>query len=132
MKVGVFLYEGFQEVEFWYPVLRLREANVDVAVIGVQHGEASSSLLGYPVVPNVSLAQVQPGDFAALIVPGGNVAGIAENAAFLSFLKDAEAKGVVLAASSQAASLLKNPKFVAKSADDVPALMRTLVKELKV
>lgn len=132
MKVGVFLYDGFQEVEFWYPVLRLREANVDVVVIGVHNGEAASSLLGYPVVPNLSLSQVKPADFAALILPGGNVAGIAETTAFRSFLEEAQAKGVLLAVSSQANSLVKKPAFAAKTADDVPALMRALVKELKV
>ena len=34
-KVGVFLYDGFQEMEFWYPVLRLREIGADVVAIGL-------------------------------------------------------------------------------------------------
>ena len=57
-KFGVFLYKGFQEMEFWYPVLRLREIGADVVVIGVDGSEAASSMLGYPVVPNVAMKDV--------------------------------------------------------------------------
>ena len=28
-KIGVLLYNGFQEMEFWYPVLRLLELPAD-------------------------------------------------------------------------------------------------------
>src|SRR5262245_17928505 len=121
MKVGVFLYDGFQEMEFWYPVLRLREVKADVVVIGVEGAEASTSLLGYPVVPNVALSAAAPGDYQALIVPGGNVAGLKENAAFKRFLADAAGKGAVLAASTHAAALLPGKSsHVARTTDDVP------------
>src|SRR6185503_10906917 len=85
-KVGVFLYDGFQEMEFWYPVLRLREIGADVVAIGVDGTDAVVSVLGYPVVPNVAMASVSPRDFAALIVPGGNVAKLGGNANFAKFL----------------------------------------------
>src|ERR1700755_755906 len=86
-KIGVFLYNGFQEMEFWYPVLRLREIGADVVVIGVEGNEAASSVLGYPVVPNVAMSAASPGDFAALIVPGGDVTKLAENGALRAFLR---------------------------------------------
>jgi protease I len=128
-KVGVFLYPGFQEMEFWYPVLRLREIGADVVVIGVDGGEAAASVLGYPVVPNVALTATSPGDYAALVIPGGNVAKLADNAFFVSFLRDAEERGVRIAAASQAAALA--PKaLTARTTDDVPHLMRTLLTEL--
>ena len=44
-RIGVFIYGGFQEMEFWYPVLRLREIGADVAVIGVEGAEAATSVL---------------------------------------------------------------------------------------
>jgi protease I len=129
-KIGVFIYNGFQEMEFWYPVLRLREVGADVVVIGVEGGEAASSVLGYPVVPNVAMAQASPGDYAALIIPGGNVAKLTDNAAFSAFLGEAARKRVRIAAASQAASLAPDA-LVARTTDDVPLWTRNLLKELE-
>ena len=128
-KVGVFIYDGFQEMEFWYPVLRLREVGADVVVIGVAGTEAASSVLGYPVVPNVAMADTAPGDYAALVLPGGNVAALADNAALRAFLREAAEKGVRLAAASQAAALAPGA-LVARTTDDVPQWTRNLLTEL--
>jgi len=128
-KIGVFLYNGFQEMEFWYPVLRLREVGADVVVIGVEGSEAASSVLGYPVVPNVAMAQASPGEFAALMIPGGNVGKLSENAAFRAFLREAANKRVRIAAASQAATLAPDA-LVARTTDDVPLWTRNLLTEL--
>jgi protease I len=128
-KIGVFIYNGFQEMEFWYPVLRLREVGADVVVIGVDGDEAASSVLGYPVVPNVAMAQASPGDYAALIVPGGNGTTLADNSAFSKFLREAANKRVRIAAASQAAALAPDA-LVARTTDDVPTWTRKLLEEL--
>ena len=128
-KIGVFLYPGFQEMEFWYPVLRLREIGADVVVIGVDGSEAVSSVLGYPVVPNVALGDTSPRDYVALIVPGGDVTKLAANTAFQSFLRDATERRIRIAAASQAASLAP-AALVANTTDDVPQCMRKLISEL--
>jgi len=128
-KVGVFLYHGFQEMEFWYPVLRLREIGADVVVIGVDGSEAAMSVLGYPVVPNVAMADASPGDYAALVIPGGNKQKLAANGSFRAFLRDAGERGIRVAAASQAAALAPGA-LVARTTDDVPQLMRNLVTEL--
>lgn len=128
-KIGVFLYDGFQEMEFWYPVLRLREIGADAVVIGVDGSEAATSVLGYPVVPNVAMAATTPGDYAALVVPGGNVDKLAANGAFRAFLQDARAKGVRIATASQAGAL--GPAALhAKDTDDVPRWTRQLIEEV--
>jgi protease I len=128
-KVGVFLYDGFQEMEFWYPVLRLREIGADVVVIGVNGTEAATSVLGYPVVANVALADASPGDYSALVVPGGDTEKLAADGQFRAFLRDATERGIRIAAVSQAAALVPGA-LVAKTTDDVPQMMRNLVTEL--
>jgi protease I len=128
-KVGVFLYDGFQEMEFWYPVLRLREIGADVVAIGVDGTEAATSVLGYPVVPNVALKDTSAGEYAALVVPGGNVAKLAESRAFRDFLRDAAERRVRIVAASQAAALAPDA-LVARTTDDIPHQMRTLLTEL--
>ena len=128
-RIGVFIYDGFQEMEFWYPVLRLREIGADVAVIGVDGAEAATSVLGYPVVPNVAMAATTPGEYAALVVPGGKVESLAGNAAFRAFLEQAKGAGVRIAAASQAAALAPGAR-VARTTDDVPQWTRNLIEEL--
>src|SRR3982751_4103804 len=128
-KIGVFLYEGFQEMEFWYPVLRLREIGADVVVIGVNGKEAATSVLGYPVVPNVAMDETSASEYAALVVPGGNVEAITRNPTFRGFLRDAAERRIRIAAASQAAALAPDA-LVARTTDDVPAWTRTLVTEI--
>jgi protease I len=128
-KVGVFIYNGFQEMEFWYPVLRLREIGAEVSVIGVDGAEATTSVLGYPVVPNVAMTKATAGDYAALMIPGGNDAGLTGNAAFHDFLRDATRQHVPIAAASQAASFATGSR-VARTTDDVPQWTRNLLEEL--
>jgi len=128
-KVGVFIYDGFQEMEFWYPVLRLREIGANVVVIGIDGAEAATSVLGYPVVPNVAMAATAPNDYAALLVPGGKVGALQENAAFRAFLAEAQDSGVRIAAASQAAALAPGAR-VARTTDDVPQWTRNLIEEM--
>ena len=128
-KIGVFLYDGFQEMEFWYPVLRLREVGADVIVIGVASAEAASSVLGYPVVPNVALTATSAGDYAALVIPGGDVSRITGNGFFRGFLRDAEERGVRIVAASQATALAPGA-LAARTTDDVPQTIRALLTEL--
>jgi protease I len=128
-NVGVFLYEGFQEMEFWYPVLRLREIGAEVVAIGVDGTEAASSVLGYPVVPNVAMQDTSPGEYAALVIPGGNVSRLRENGAFREFLREAAERRVRIAAASQAAALAPDA-LVARTTDEVPQWTRNLLTEL--
>jgi protease I len=131
--VGVLLYGGYQELEFWYPVLRLREAEIPVSVLGVQGDRAAYSLLGYPVVPNAALAKVSPSDFAAIVIPGGNVGNISGDQALKTFLAEASAKGALIAAISQASVLLPQggKTLVAKTSDELPQWTKQLLTQLQ-
>ena len=136
LNVGVLVYGGYQELEFWYPLLRLREADVAVSVLGVEGDQAAYSILGYPVVPNAPLSRVSPSDFSAIVIPGGKVENIAGNAALKSFLNEASASGAVIAGISQAGALVPQGKsgksIVAKTADELPQWTRALLNELSV
>jgi protease I len=134
--VGVLVYGGYQELEFWYPVLRLREADIPVSVLGVQGDQAAYSVLGYPVVPNAALSKVSPSDFAAIVIPGGNIGNISADQNLQTFLTEAAAKGAVIAAISQASSLLPQggsagKTLVAKTADELPQWTKQLLTQLK-
>jgi protease I len=97
--VGVLLRDGYQELEFWYPVLRLREGGADVTVIGVDGDRTYHSKLGYPVIPDLTLGDA-PDRLDAIIVPGAS-AHHSLDPKTTAFLQRAHAQGSILAASSE-------------------------------
>jgi len=86
-------------------------------------------VLGYPVVPNVAMANTRPRDYAALVLPGGNVTKLMENAALRAFLREAAAGRVRIATASQAAALAPD-SLTAANTDDIPRWTRALIEEL--
>lgn len=61
----------FEDLELWYPVLRLREAGVEVQLAGDKAQETYVGKYGVPAVSDCSFQQVSAADYDALLVPGG-------------------------------------------------------------
>ncbi|RUL88921.1 type 1 glutamine amidotransferase domain-containing protein [Tautonia sociabilis] len=70
-RVAVLVEKLYEDLELWYPVLRLREAGCEVKIVGPKAGETYSSKHGYPAQADVSAAEVSARDFDAVVVPGG-------------------------------------------------------------
>lgn len=70
-RVALLIEDDFQELEGWYPKLRLAEEGASVVVVGSGTKTTYRSKLGYPMDADVSASNVQAGDFDAVIVPGG-------------------------------------------------------------
>jgi protease I len=70
-KVLLLVDNLYQELEFWYPLLRLREEGAAVLVIGAKKGETYTSKLGYPVQSDLAAGDIKQMDFDALVIPGG-------------------------------------------------------------
>jgi protease I len=45
--VGVFVAEGFEDLEFWVPVMRLREEGARTLIIGIAHGTVIAKHCSY-------------------------------------------------------------------------------------
>jgi protease I len=71
MKAILLAEDGYHELGFWYPLLRLRELGADVSVAGPEAGQTYMSALGYPVVTELDLAAAAAAKPDLLIVPGG-------------------------------------------------------------
>ena len=133
VRVGVLVYDGFQEVEFWYPVLRFREENARVTVLGAVADRTCVSRLGYPVVPDAALDERSPGDFDVLVLPGGGSNPVATGEAVVAFVAEAARAGAVVGVVSEAAGVadragLSGERLVrAASADDLPGFFKALV-----
>jgi protease I len=70
-RTAVLVEQMYQELELWYPVYRLREANCAVTLVGPEAGQTYPSKLGYPARSDRAARDVGPDDFDALIIPGG-------------------------------------------------------------
>src|SRR6266508_3994582 len=60
----------YEDLELWYPKIRLEEEGYACCVAGL--GEPSyQGKRGYPVKPDASVDEVDASDFDALVIPGG-------------------------------------------------------------
>jgi protease I len=135
-RVAVLVHDGYQDLQFWYPLLRLREEGVPVTVVSVEPEKTYLSQLEYPVIPDQGIAQVQAKDFGAVLIPGGASAKyIAEEPRMQRFIKDAAAGGALLAAIAEGATALSaagvKGSVTAKTTNDLPAFCRALFQALK-
>jgi len=139
LRAAVLAEHGYHDLEFWYPVLRLREAGADVSVIGPSREETYRSSLGYPVIPDDDLAGAAQVDYDVLIVPGGAAAArLAGNAAARNLVQAHLGRGrtiALLGADGSHSDLTGETDAAAAnglvlryaSADDLPALVPALL-----
>ena len=70
-RVGVLIEDLYNELEFWYPYLRLKEEGFDVIAIGPEKGKEYKSKVGLPKVSEEAAREVDPKSLSAIVVPGG-------------------------------------------------------------
>src|SRR4029077_11091707 len=70
-RVAVLVEKFYEDLELWYPVLRLREAGCDVKIVGPKAREPYASKHGHPPKADVSPSDVKASDFDAIVIPGG-------------------------------------------------------------
>jgi protease I len=70
-RIAVLVEKIYEDLELWYPVLRLREAGCQVQIVGPKAGETYPSKHGYPARADLSAGEARADDFDAVIVPGG-------------------------------------------------------------
>ena len=61
----------YEDLELWYPNLRLTEAGADVTLAGPEARTLYDGKNGYPCTSDVAFSDVDPALFDGLIVPGG-------------------------------------------------------------
>jgi protease I len=70
-RIAILAENNYQELELWYPLLRMREAAAEALVVGMPGVEGYHSKHGYPVRADVAADAVSADDFDAIIIPGG-------------------------------------------------------------
>jgi len=70
MKLLAFLDDIYEDLELWYPKLRLEEEGVPTQ-LAAKEIKSYAGKHGYPARADVRLDQVQAKDYAGLLIPGG-------------------------------------------------------------
>lgn len=70
IKIALFVESLFEDLEFWYPNIRMREAEFDVAVIA-PHKKIYTGKGGLKAEADIDIKSAFEKDFNALIIPGG-------------------------------------------------------------
>ena len=69
-RVLIFAAAQYEDLELWYPKIRLEEEGASTTVAGM--GERTyQGKRGYPVTVDTNVEQVESSDFEALVIPGG-------------------------------------------------------------
>lgn len=69
----LFVDDIYEDLELWYPKLRLIEAGAAVTVAGPKAGHKYEGKNGYPCVSDAAIAEVRAADFEGLVIPGGSM-----------------------------------------------------------
>lgn len=65
-----FVDDVYEDLELWYPLLRLQEAGYGMRVAGLEI-KTYSGKHGYPAKSDLKLAEARSEDFCGLLIPGG-------------------------------------------------------------
>ena len=70
-RVLMFVGDDYEDLELWYPKLRLLEAGADVTVAGPKAETVYPGKHGYPCRSDTTIALMESSDFHGLVIPGG-------------------------------------------------------------
>ncbi|MEM8670339.1 MAG: type 1 glutamine amidotransferase domain-containing protein [Planctomycetota bacterium] len=71
MRILILVGEIYEDLELWYPKLRLIEAGAEVVVAGPGAGVVYAGKNGYPCRSDASISDMRADTFDGLVVPGG-------------------------------------------------------------
>ena len=66
-----FVHEKFEDLEYWYPLLRLREAGHSVVTAGEEAGAHYTGKHGVPASADIAFDEIRPEEYDGAVVPGG-------------------------------------------------------------
>jgi len=107
-RVGLFVGPGFEDLEFWVVLMRLREEGAEVVVIGQEAGATYPSKSGgLRGTADVAAADANADDFDAVVVPGGWCPDkIRRDPAVLGIVRRAHETGKIVGAICHGGSVL--------------------------
>lgn len=98
-RVLMFVDDVYEDLELWYPKLRLIEAGLQVVVAGPEANHRYAGKHSYPCISDAAIRDMDAGDFDAVIVPGGFMPDkLRRDAKVLDLVRQFAAAGKLVAA----------------------------------
>ena len=105
--VAYLVEEGFEDLEFWVPLMRLLEEGARVTVVGTGSAENYNGKHCLKAKPDVKAGQVTADEFDAVVVPGGWAPDkLRRYPAILELVRGINAQGKIVGAICHAGSVL--------------------------
>jgi deglycase len=70
-SILLFVHDVYEDLELWYPKIRLEEAGFKTVVAGPEKHATYLGKHGYPCKADISYDAVTPSEFSGLVIPGG-------------------------------------------------------------
>jgi protease I len=97
-KIAVLAEDNYEDLELWYPLIRMREEGAEVSVVGMRGVEAYHGKHGLPVPVDVAAEEVSGDEFDAVIIPGGYAPDrMRRHKAMLDLVRTVDQRGGVVA-----------------------------------
>lgn len=70
-RILVLVGDDYEDLELWYPTLRLREAGASVAIAGPEARRVYKGKYGYPCPADRAISDSHAPQFNGIVIPGG-------------------------------------------------------------
>ena len=99
IRILVLVGDAYEDLELWYPKLRLEEAGGHVTLAGSMQGRTYSGKHGYPCTSDAALGDMEADDFHGIVIPGGWMPdALRRDEKVLDLVRDFAAHGKLVAA----------------------------------
>ena len=71
IRILMLVGDDYEDLELWYPKLRLEEAGGHVTLAGAMQGRTFSGKHGYPCTSDAMIGDMEADDFHGIVIPGG-------------------------------------------------------------
>lgn len=112
-RVACLVGDDYEDLEVWYPLLRLQEEGAEVDLVGLEAKKPHRGKHGYPAESTKGIGDVSADEYDAVIVPGGWMPDkLRRYPAILDFCREFDRQGKVIATICHGPWILISAKLV--------------------
>jgi protease I len=113
-RIAILAEDLYEDLELWYPRLRLQEEGAEVMVLGPGDPRIHHSKHGYPVAIDQAIQAADVEQFEAVIIPGGYAPDrLRRHPAMVNFVREMARRGKIVAAICHGPWMLASAEVVA-------------------
>jgi protease I len=112
-RILLLVEDMFNDLEFWYPYFRLKEAGCEVVVVGSNHTGPYKGKSGTSTMADCTAAQADPDHCDGVVIPGGYAPDLMRRyPAMVGLVRRCDQTGKLVAAICHAGWMLASAKIL--------------------